>query len=72
MTGARELIEEGTTQGFAIIAMGHALLAAEQMEPVAAIQARSGTVRTHCYTASALYCCVSSARLAFLLRVAFL
>ena len=33
MTAARELREEGYDEGFAIIALGHALFAEERLEP---------------------------------------
>ena len=71
MTGARELIEEGATQGFAIAARGHALFAAERMEPVAAIPGAVWSGTNTLLHASALCCCVSSAHLVSLLRVAF-
>ena len=40
MTAARELREEGYDEGFAIIALGHALFAEERLEPAHGVPGR--------------------------------
>ena len=50
MTAARELREEGYNEGFAILALGHALFAEERLEPALGVPGTEGSVRVRGHT----------------------